>query len=365
MKLRSNHIIVLVGLAIFLFVVAVALRDRGSQSEEDGGRADASSREPRIELETDHLDMGVISNKGPSSVQLEVRNTGGAPLEILSLAGSCPNCISATLETPVIRPGASTTMTVIMNPFYIPGFETSKSISITSNDPGRRIVVLPVVCQVEPEFSIEPEAFTFGDVQKGQTVEQTMILRQVGDDSVVIENILVNPPPIPGLEFEHHPLPEADWQDPGKPEHAITARIHPEIPLGELGVVFRIMTNIERLDTGLASTVTATVHSFYSVEPQQLLQLGTVNPGQKEVATVVVRGDTPISVNEIDFSVDSLTAHVRSDDDPTIQYIDVSVADAAREGRIRGELTFRVYDGQNSARHTLEIFGLARLVDAA
>lgn len=360
MKLRSNHLIILIGLVVFAIVVAIVLREQSAGESETGSAASAISRHPTISLETDRLDTGPISNTETSHFDIRVSNTGQMPLQIHRIQGSCPACLSGEIDNPEIAPGHSSTLTIRIDPFHVYGFESSKSISINSNDPNRSVVVLPVSIEVEPEFIMEPDNLAFGDVQKGQVVEKTMILRQVGEQPFQILDIHTQGPSPSGIDFDYGLRPENEWEDDEIPEHYITARLLPEIPLGQFGYMLRIATDIERLSFGMPVSITANVVSFYTVEPEKILQLGTVHRGDRKVGTVAIAGHQPIEVVEAALTTDDLVAHIRSTDDPEVWYIDVDVRDGDREGRLRGQLSFAVTDGESVVDHTLEVFGLAQ-----
>ena len=259
MKLRTNHIVILVGLVVFLFVVAVVLREQSVQDGDGRGPASAASRHPSISLEVESFQTGPISNTEVSKFEIEVANRGQAPLEIREIQGSCPLCLGGTIDRNPIPPGRTAILNLSINPYEVYGFESSKSLSIVSNDPNRRIVVMPVNIEVDPELAMEPDRFAFGEIEQGETVERTMILRQVGEQAFEITRIEVQPQEVPFLEFEYGPIPADEWQAPDVPEHFITARLLPDAPSGEFGMMIRIFTDIERLDFGLPAVVTAEI----------------------------------------------------------------------------------------------------------
>ena len=184
MRVRSSHIVGIVFLIIVAFVIVAALLDRDRETSSTGGAA-ASQGPPAIRLERDTLNMGVISNTEPTTMPFTVRNVGGQPLKILSASGSCP-CTWVEVENPEAPPGGSTTLHVTMDPFQIAGFESSKSVSVRSNDPARRVTVFKVICEIEPEFYIEPLSLDFGegdqpDALAGLLASQLASLEQLID----------------------------------------------------------------------------------------------------------------------------------------------------------------------------------------
>ena len=255
MKIGRSHTILIVGLLVFLFAAGLVARSRAT------GLMLPGFGTPRIEVETTHIDAGVIPNDEPTTIELIVRNTGRRPLTIHSLSSPCRFCIDLSIDQSTIARDGSATLTVQIIPAAIPTFDYSTFISIVSNDPKQGRLMLPLECTVEPEFTVTPDKLDFGDIPPDRTTEKTLILHQVGEVPVVIQRIHVNPPYPEGLDFQYGPIPQDEWRDPAVPEHYVTARIHPDMAMEQLDTYFRIMTNIGRLQQGIPIRLTANVRS--------------------------------------------------------------------------------------------------------
>ncbi len=358
MRVRSSHIVGIVFLVIVAFVIAAALLDRGRETPGTGAAA-ALQGPPAIRLERDTLNMGVISNTEPTTMPFTVRNVGGQPLRILSASGSCP-CTWAEVEDREVPPGGSTTLHVTMDPFQIAGFESSKSVSIRSNDPARRVTVFKVVCEVEPEFYLEPLSLDFGERVKGDEAEVSMMLRQVREEPVEIVRLKHAGREPEGVEITYEKLPEETWQTPGKAEWRITARLKPDVPAGKIIHYFDIITNVERLASGMRTAVTGQISTFYRLVPTSVLPLQAISPGQTDAGVVTVSSDSPIAVSDVAFTDPRLTATVRSEDEGRRAVISIGASQDAEPGRLDGRVSFTVAGPDQTVQESLRLMGVVR-----
>lgn len=94
-------------------------------------------------------DFGTIhESKGPVSCEFKFSNDGTAPLVIISASAGC-GCTKPSFEGEPIAPGESSTIKVTYNPKGRPG-EFNKNVTIRTNDPKNRKVVLKITGVVTP-----------------------------------------------------------------------------------------------------------------------------------------------------------------------------------------------------------------------
>ena len=103
-----------------------------------------SSGEPAIQLGSEQVDLGAMSNGTIEEFSVEVRNLGNAPLVIEAVTTSC-GCTSASVTPQTIEPGeVGELMVVYDSGAHGPEFagEVQRQVFIASNDPDLREVVL-------------------------------------------------------------------------------------------------------------------------------------------------------------------------------------------------------------------------------
>src|SRR5690606_33503406 len=125
--------------------------------------------QPKIQLDGDTFDFGTIPNDKPTTKEMPVRNVGNAPLELLNVSSSC-GCAVAELkpEDKTVPPGGQVPIRITFSPNRIPGFDSTKLVTIQSNDPANRTMKIKVQTKIEPEFQIEPGILDFGALNKGE-----------------------------------------------------------------------------------------------------------------------------------------------------------------------------------------------------
>src|SRR5262245_49932812 len=71
----------------------------------------AEGAQPVITIASPVYDFGTVMEGEPARHKFEVKNTGGAPLDIKSLVASC-GCTAAALKQKILAPGDSTEIEV-------------------------------------------------------------------------------------------------------------------------------------------------------------------------------------------------------------------------------------------------------------
>ena len=363
MRVRSGQMVTGAVVLVFVLVFSIVLFGPRNEVTTDGfvpsqQPASGASGTPQLALEKEFVDMGVVSNTQNSTTVVAVRNEGNAPLVISSVRGSC-SCIWGKVDETTIPPGGSTNLTIELDPYQIPGFDTKKLILIHSNDDARKVANMDVVAKIEPEFSFEPPTLQFGTIEKGQTPEASAILRQVREEPFEIERVQVHGPNSRGLDVTFEPVPEQEWKQPGKKEFRVTARILPAIGTGRLVVPIDIFPTIERFKTGFRTAAMGEVTTFYKVEPERVVQISRVTPGSASVVRVTVTAERPIEIQNAAASVATVTARAIPDpDDPSKAHIDFDIAPDAKPGRIKGQISFTVLSQGQTYEEELLLYGL-------
>jgi len=209
MKLKPVHIIVAVLVFIGGFLVLAFTRtgnetgpgearppSRAATTGEVAGSVPPIDADPDfvpvIELATTDLDVGVVPNDRRSLHALEVTNRGKAPLRIHNIQTNCA-CTQGHIapEKSTIAPGETGVIDVVIDPYRIPGFSSSRVLTISSNDPVTTTVMVDVHAEVEPELDLSADEVRFGEVMLGDTPTETLHIRQIfeGDWSVSLVDL--------------------------------------------------------------------------------------------------------------------------------------------------------------------------------
>lgn len=305
---------------------------------------------PVIEVETDEFDMGLITNAEPTSKPFTVYNRGRLPLKIFDIATSCA-CTQGSIPESrnVIPPGEEATITITVDPYRVPGFISDKVLTITSNDPNNGQIQVKVHADVEPEFVIEPEAFDFGKVAKGDSPAQTVRFRQLQETPIEITEVNSfgrRAPEEAGdeLQVSFERVPEADWGEPGKVEYLIHATLSPNTPAGILHRLVYLISDLPRV-VAMQIPLRAEVVASYVIDP--VAPKPVVIKGDADaVGVVTVTADEPVTIENVGAPEGVIEALVREQSAPNEAHLDLTVAPAAPAGAIQEMVTFDVVVGE-------------------
>lgn len=341
-RIRAKHVITLVILGVAGFMIYAVLAAGPDQTVPVAERSDPSGG-PRLSLSSFTLNMGKISNDEPTTQTLDITNKGGEPLRIHSVQGSCP-CVRAWPEVNPIPPGRTTPLHIEMDPFKISGFQCyEKSVSVRSNDPAQGVAVINVLCDIEPEFTVEPPIIEFGNVAKGETVEKPLLVRQIEDEPrLEVTQIKSRTPGDRGIEWRVEPVAEESWAAPNHAEYRIFAKITPSVRPGPLRDSVYIMTNVERLKNGLKTEARALINASYQLQPGHQIRMVNAQPGEKGAGRLTIEGQGPIKVRGVKVSTRDFVAHLKPSDRPETVFIDIDINESAKIGRAAADLTFTI-----------------------
>jgi len=277
MRLRASHIAIIVVAALTAFVGFVALRQgqdpavttsldrdeafiesvrqRAETHQGAGergtlpGTAVGAQFVPSIDLGMDRFDGGVIANHEHTVFEVPVHNRGEGALRITDIQTSCMACTLGRMASDEpIAAGRSGTLLITLKPEGIPGFESTQTLTLLTNDPRRPRIFFPVHVRVDPEFELEPMALDFGAVPAGERVTRTMSLRTMQDTPVELLDITWVPYGENRLEYAYAKTPEASWTRPGFPEYEITVTLRADaLPGADWTEYFLLHNTTDRL----------------------------------------------------------------------------------------------------------------------
>ena len=330
---------------------ALQVASAASRSEDTGGRI--GPLDPKF-------DMGVIGNDKVGVKTLEIKNTGTGKLTILDVKTSC-GCTKgyfkdgkAEVKTAKIDAGESAELFVSVDPFRVPGFSSSKTVTLFTNDPDNATLSFDVLAAVQPEFEVEPDQLHLGLINKGENATGQAIVRQLDDSDFDVTAARVGARANDTYTAALALRPESEWRTPGKREWTLDVALDTSsLRKGLFRDRIYIETNCERLKV-YGYMLNADIQTFYSVIPELLHRRDAVDPGTMNVASAVVSADQPITISEMTISDPAVIVSVKQDDSPNTAVLELSVASDASPGVKNATLSFSVVseDG-DQAEHSL------------
>lgn len=127
-----------------------------------------------LKLEPSSIDLGTMKQMESRTVKVKVTNAGAGLLVIEDVRADC-GCTVPELATKSLKPGESTDLTVHFDSKQFNG-QVHKLVKITSNDPDRRVVELPLTADIKAVLLIDPvsERVGFASSMIGEVAARTV-----------------------------------------------------------------------------------------------------------------------------------------------------------------------------------------------
>jgi hypothetical protein len=360
MRIRSSHIVYLV-LALIAGFVVVSVQLLPEEGEVATGslppEGAAPGLVPVIELETREVHLGTLPNDQITRAPLTVYNRGKAPLELRSVKTSCA-CTQGEipLSSQVIAPGTSAPIILIFDPARVPGFTSTKRLTLFSNDFESPQLDFDVTGDIEPEFVMSSREVDFGAVSKGALPTHTLVIRQAQETPLTVTGVepraIESLPGANDLELSWELRPEDTWTETGMREYAVKVALPPDVPPGEIMRLFDVINDIPRLRR-LPVPVRAIVSAPYGVEPA-FPHIVAIPPG-----LAVISATQPITVESVESNPALFEVEVRASEDHTRAELMITPSAAAPAGAITGTVRFVVHTGGAAYPEKVLVRGIA------
>ncbi len=149
--------------------------------------AGAALAAPKISFENTQVDFGTLGQGKSVDLVYRFRNTGDQELTIGNIHTSC-GCTNATALKRTLRPGEASEIRAKFNSGSFRG-KITKTITVETNDPGNRAVQLTVVGYVKPSVEVFPQSVNFGNLKKGRTFQQTVVVKPEDPSRFTIRSV--------------------------------------------------------------------------------------------------------------------------------------------------------------------------------
>ena len=197
---------------------------------------------PRIVLDHDQVDLGILERGVIKDIPFIITNKGDQPLKIYNIELSC-GCLTQTLSNAVVAPESKSLLVAKLASSILIG-KFHKELYIKSNDPSAPRKTIVISGFSRSSVHTEPGVFSFGSVQRGKAVTKSIKVYDMADFGMRIRTIEKSSPQ---MQVVHTPLDPAKQEGffKGKKGFLITVTLPPKYPLGELDESILIRTNLD------------------------------------------------------------------------------------------------------------------------
>jgi hypothetical protein len=135
---------------------------------------------PKITFDKTTHDFGTIPDDKSVDTVFRFTNTGKGTLEIIQAAGSC-GCTVPALTKRTYAPGESGEIKVAFNPHNRRDKQHTQ-VTVTTNDPAAPAQLLHVNSFVKAQVRLDPQALSFGQIEKNKGAGNVVVFTSVKPD---------------------------------------------------------------------------------------------------------------------------------------------------------------------------------------
>lgn len=131
---------------------------------------EAPKGDAKVEVDSDTFDFGDMDYTKDGSHDFTFTNTGTTPLTLVKGRSSC-KCTVGEIADSTVQPGDSTIVHVTWKSKHLSG-AFQQSVTINTNDPSRREVVLTITGEYTEQLRVTPDELNFGQMVGKQPLTQ-------------------------------------------------------------------------------------------------------------------------------------------------------------------------------------------------
>lgn len=306
----------------------------------------AAEKAPRLTLVDPIKDFGTVAKGEKLSWAFQIKNTGTADLEILSVRPAC-GCTVAEFDR-VIKPGQTGKIVSVVDTASFSG-AISKTVAVDSNDPAAPSVMLTTNAVVKPYVDVHPAGYVRFNMLQGDVEAQSITL--YSDEEEPFEVVRVETPQ-EWIKVDYKKLdePMAGLGRQGQNQYRMIFTVGgPDAKIGPLAERIRIVTNSKHQPEYLVS-VTGVIRPTYRVEPGGTLNFGEVKPAdtaatrQVFLKSLSTRSPESFVVTKAETDIPGVQTAIEPTGNKGEYKVTLHVAEGARAGNMAGDLKIYTSD---------------------
>jgi len=289
---------------------------------------------PDLRFDEYSYDLGMLDEGAKAQRTISFRNVGEQVLTVSQVRPTC-TCIGVGQVTRSIPPGGSGRISFTYDASGLRGAQ-AQALYIESNDPVSPVVQVQVTAGLKPaNLLASTRRIEFGEVDTARGVTREMYIKDPGDGSLDIQEVLSD-----------SPLVKVTLAGAAPPEYQhlgvvfpVRVTLKPGAPVGPFAASITIVSNHPK-EPRLRIPVVAKIRGEVEVTPEKLF-LGIVKKGQSASRSVTVStaSDRKLALTVASASSDSFTAKVSHGGGGNEYKIIVGLSERAPAGLLRADLT--------------------------
>ena len=271
------------------FIVGIACL-LGAPFSSYATRAPAQEWAVKMFDHTSH-DFGSVARGAKVDHTFTIENIYEEPAHIASVRSSC-GCTSTKLTRNRLTTWQKAELTASVDTRNFLG-QKDTTLTIVFDEPFPAEVQLQLYCYIRSDVVVQPGSVQFGSVRRGESLERDLTISYAGRNDWRIERVLCT--------NEHVDITLNELgRHLSQVTYALQVKLKPDAPVGYIKDTLTLVTNDDNPRAArVPIEVEGVVTSAVTVRPSPLM-LGVLQPGVTVTRQVVVHGDTPFRVLEIE-----------------------------------------------------------------
>ncbi|HUU70531.1 MAG TPA: DUF1573 domain-containing protein [Planctomycetota bacterium] len=279
---------------------------------------EAPAEAPKIQFESLQHDFGQVAQFTPNEHVFKFKNEGTAILRIERVHANC-GCTAALVSQDSLEPGEAGELKVTFNSQDFAG-EVHKSVTVTSNDPERKDVILQIKANVIADLVCTPLALNFREVGTANAPSE-LVVKAFSPSGKKFKIVSATP----SADYL-----KAEIVDPQKDEdpYQVRVTVAGNPPTGMFNATVLIQTDLDKTRP-ITISVTGNVLSRTEVTPPKIF-FGVVCTGDTVSRSLLVKANSweGLKVEKVE-SPDCLTVATEETKPGKEWKVTVQIKDAA------------------------------------
>lgn len=257
----------------------------------------------------DH-DFGVVARGAEARYRLAITNLYRDPVHISGISKTC-GCTEARVSKDTLASHETAYLEIAMDTKKFTHEKTS-SVTITIDRPQFAEVTIPIKAYIRTDVVLTPGLAEFGAIARGSDTERKIDVAYAGRQNWSIKEVISKNPHITARVAETR-------REGGRVNYSLSVTLKGSAPAGELHDQLTLITD----DAGnpqVPVLIEARIENEYTVTPE-LVDFGTLAPGDRKTKNVVVRGKKPFLIEKVESEKSAGLFEVRLEKEPRIVHV--------------------------------------------
>ncbi|MGQ0633321.1 MAG: DUF1573 domain-containing protein [Planctomycetaceae bacterium] len=279
----------------------------------------------------DH-DFGVVARGAEARYRIEITNLYKQTIHISGVRKTC-GCTEAKVSKETLATYEKAYLEIAMDTKKFTHEKTS-TVTVMIDQPVYAEVTIPIKAYIRTDVVLTPGGVQFGGITRGADAEQRIDVAYAGRQNWAIRNVVSKNPAVVGRVVETR-------RAGGRVNYDLFVTVKGAAPAGEIRELLTLMTD----DAGnpqIPVLVEARVENEYSVTPE-LVDFGTLRPGDRKTMNVVVRGKKPFAIEKVESekSADIFEVRLPQESRP-LHVVPLTMVAPADPGSLSEEFNIRI-----------------------